>query len=188
MNIIREMSKIDLAIGRELCGKEWNNKWSTADNSMRYFVATSLQLDIEYAFLKSTDMDKTRRKVEEIIRREPDADEILKHINVEQAARSAEIRKDFAAALRQAKHGDELSGLLDYGFSDDDLLALAKLYKANRFRRIAISIQSRQRCRRITIPDGDCDWDEIVTARRLSGEILRAAFFVVNTKYSIFPF
>ena len=135
MNIIREMSKIDLAIGKELCGKEWNNTWSTADNSMLYFIATSLQLDIEYAFLKSTDMDETRRKVDEIIRREPDADEIMKHINVEQAARSAEIRKDFAAALRKVKHGDELSGAIDYGFSDDDLLALAKLHKSNRFRR-----------------------------------------------------
>ncbi len=47
----------------------------------------------------------------------------------------ATIRKDFAAALKSVKHGDDLSGRLDWSFSPRDISELAKLHKAGKFRK-----------------------------------------------------
>lgn len=48
--------------------------------------------------------------------------------------REAEIRSDWAAALRSVKDGSDLSADIRYGFSELDLSILAKLHKRNRFR------------------------------------------------------
>ncbi len=40
-----------------------------------------------------------------------------------------EIRSDFAGALNLVEHGYELSGILEYGFSDEDICNLAMIYK-----------------------------------------------------------
>ena len=53
----------------------------------------------------------------------------------ERIKRAKEIRNDFASALRSVKNGRELSGALGYGFSNEDIANLAKLHKANKFRR-----------------------------------------------------
>ena len=42
---------------------------------------------------------------------------------------SEEIRSDFARAFNLVEHGYELSGILEYGFSDEDICNLAMLYK-----------------------------------------------------------
>ncbi len=49
--------------------------------------------------------------------------------------REAEIRLDFASALRSVKDGSDLSGKLRYCFGEDDLMELMKLHKSNRFRK-----------------------------------------------------
>lgn len=48
--------------------------------------------------------------------------------------REAEIRSDWAAALRSVKDGSDLSADIRYGFSELDLSILAKLHKRNHFR------------------------------------------------------
>lgn len=47
----------------------------------------------------------------------------------------AEIRLDFANALRNVKHGRNLSLKLSWCFGKEDLLNLMKLHKSNRFRK-----------------------------------------------------
>lgn len=45
------------------------------------------------------------------------------------------IRNNWEQALRQVKRGDELSYPISWGFSDEDISCLAKLYKRNKFRK-----------------------------------------------------
>ncbi len=54
---------------------------------------------------------------------------------LKEAYKDAIIRKDFAAALRNVKKGTELSWPLGFGFNDEDIIELAKLHKANKFRK-----------------------------------------------------
>ena len=60
---------------------------------------------------------------------------IYDHLNWGKLMRITDIRLDFASALRNAKHGSDLSSMLDYSFSDEDISELAKLHKANKFRK-----------------------------------------------------
>ena len=61
--------------------------------------------------------------------------EIKEIVSVDDAYKEATIRKDFAAALKAVKKGYDLSSDLRYSLSDDDLMQLAKLHKANLFRK-----------------------------------------------------
>ena len=61
--------------------------------------------------------------------------EIKEIVSVDDAYKEATIRKDFVAALKAVKKGYDLSSDLRYSLSDDDLMQLAKLHKANRFRK-----------------------------------------------------
>lgn len=56
-------------------------------------------------------------------------------IDFEKCVREAEIRLDFASALRSVKDGTDLSYPLGWGFGRDDLMALMALHKSNKFRR-----------------------------------------------------
>lgn len=55
--------------------------------------------------------------------------------DLDKCIEDAEIRLDFAAALRNAKRGTDLSHKLGYGFGSEDLMELMKLHKSNKFRR-----------------------------------------------------
>lgn len=55
--------------------------------------------------------------------------------NIETCIEDAEIRLDFANALRNVKDGSELSTKLGWGFDSNDLMELMKLHKSNRFRK-----------------------------------------------------
>lgn len=95
---------------------------------------TYLQADIESAFMHSDDMDADEKAILGIL----DENEIplrTSNVIVYAARRAAEIRKDWGEALRFVKRGELLSRAIGYGFTCDDLATLAKLHKANRFRR-----------------------------------------------------
>ena len=53
----------------------------------------------------------------------------------ESAQEEAEIRHDFATALRDCKEGSDLASQLHWAFSDKDITELAKLHKSNKFRK-----------------------------------------------------
>ena len=60
--------------------------------------------------------------------------EISDKINWSHIYRAAEIRHDWATALRGVKNGTALSSSIDWSFSSEDIRALAKLHKSNKFR------------------------------------------------------
>ena len=60
---------------------------------------------------------------------------INEHLHWDSYQKEAAIRNDFAAAFRGVNNGAELSGALYYSFSEKDIQELAKLHKANRFRK-----------------------------------------------------
>ncbi len=58
-----------------------------------------------------------------------------KYLDFSRAKRAAEIRSDWADALRHVKEGCDLSGWIGYGLTKGDITNLAKLHKARKFRR-----------------------------------------------------
>lgn len=96
---------------------------------------TYLQADIESAFTHSDDLDATEKAILGILNRHEISSRSISIIDVPAARRSAEVRKDWRKALRSVKRGESLSGAIGYGFSRSDIATLARLHKANRFRR-----------------------------------------------------
>lgn len=115
--------------------KLWELYWNDEDNTEcekrldevkeQYRLNIWLEADIKAALKKSN--LEALDKIKEVIKGLP-------KINIDNCIRDAEIRLDFAAALRNCKKGTELSGKLDYGFGPDDLMSLMQLHKANKFR------------------------------------------------------
>ena len=94
-----------------------------------------LHYDIEAAFNHSDDLDATQNAIYDILDENDIPYETICRINVPSARKSSEIRRDWGKALSSVKNGCELSGPIDYGFSEDDICALARLHKQNRFRK-----------------------------------------------------
>lgn len=93
---------------------------------------TYLQADIESAFTYSDDLDAAEKEILGILNKNGIP---LRSIDVPAARRSAEIRRDWRKALRSVRKGEALSGAIGYGFTHNDIVTLAKLHKANRFRK-----------------------------------------------------
>ncbi len=102
------------------------------DNCFMYF-----EEDIKCIF-RDNDIDRAKEYIFEQIHLQSSApveSYIKKHLHMDKCIDDAMIRKDFAAALRSVKHGDDLSGRLDWSFSPKDISELAKLHKAGKFRK-----------------------------------------------------
>ena len=131
----REQNKIDRikAAIRELWSLYWkNDDNSEAEKSLNnstYFPQLEIWLaaDTAEALKKSklNDLDK----IKEIVAGSG------AEIDFEKCVKEAEIRLDFASALRSVKRGTELSYPLGWGFDRDDLMALMELHRSNKFRR-----------------------------------------------------
>lgn len=127
-----QIDKIKAAI-REL----WSLYWKDDDNTESEKSLSSisdiprlhvwLENDVAAALKKSklNDIDRIR----EIVAGSGT------EIDFEKCVREAEIRLDFASALRSVKNGTDLSYPLGWGFGKDDLMALMALHKSNKFRR-----------------------------------------------------
>ena len=88
-------------------------------------ILTNKDIDREEA------LDFINKTIEDTGRKE----EILEYIDLNKALKAADIRSDFASALKRVKKGSDLSSTLDWGFSRNDITNLAKLHKANKYRR-----------------------------------------------------
>lgn len=117
--------------------KIWNEFWKDIDHTESELALNNsfnsvsslilwIEADIEYA-LKRSKMQGLG-KIKEIIKD-------IEGINLDKCLEAGRIRCDFASALKNVKHGSELSGKLGYGFSTDDLVDLMNLHKKNMFRR-----------------------------------------------------
>lgn len=131
----REQNKIDRikAAIRELWSLYWkdddNSEAETSLNNLTYFPQLKkwLAIDTVEALKKSklNDLDK----IKEIVAGSG------AEIDFAKCVKEAEIRLDFASALRSVKRGTELSYPLGWGFDRDDLMALMELHRSNKFRR-----------------------------------------------------
>lgn len=94
-----------------------------------------LQVDIAGALERSDDMQAARDMIEEIIDHTDNPAVIRQYVSIDAAWRDAEIRRDWASALRAVRHGEDLSRDIDWAFSTRDIENLARLHRANRFRK-----------------------------------------------------
>ena len=116
----------------------WYTFWSEDDNTdamKRLYKETDLErlydwigYDIKAALKKSK--MKGLVNIKTIIKDLPEV-----QAKLDEYIRSAETRLDFGSALSQVKKGTELSAILDYSFSPDDILNLMELHKKNKFRK-----------------------------------------------------
>ena len=126
--ILEEMKELDLRIWRTFHPEDT----STEQPNSR-IAPIWLKTDI-CAIL--VDYEDSKEKVLEMIHESKYEKEIfdkyLKWIDVE---KNVEVRKDFATAFKNVKHGYDLSKILDWSFNDKDLKNLAILHKKNKCRR-----------------------------------------------------
>ena len=131
----REQSQIDKikAAIREL----WSLYWKNDDNSEAEKRLNSLTYLPQLKIWLTTDTAEALKKS-----KLNDLDKIKEivagsgaEIDFAKCVKEAEIRLDFASALRNVKRGTELSYPLGWGFDRDDLMALMKLHRSNKFRR-----------------------------------------------------
>lgn len=125
-----EMSRLDSIIGAKYLGDG-----SPIPEDQMHIAYMWLENDISSSLSKSEDIDETFGEICEILQESPLYDDINEVVSLHKAYRRAEIRQDFATALRNVKNGSALSGVLGWSFSDEDLKNLAKLHKSNKFRK-----------------------------------------------------
>ena len=98
-----------------------------------YQASMWLQTDIAEIMVS---FPESKDEIISTIKANPYGDKILQdYLNFDKLERNVEIRNDFLAALKSVKRGSELSGLLEWSFSNKDLTELAKLHKANKCRK-----------------------------------------------------
>lgn len=136
MDLLEEMFCLDAAIGKRYL--ENDSSYSEVDMLLQSditMIVDVLQSDIAYSLFLAENIDERKSEIEDILRGSSKYAEIKEIVSVDDAYKEATIRKDFAAALKAVKKGYDLSSDLRYSLSDDDLMQLAKLHKANRFRK-----------------------------------------------------
>ena len=101
----------------------------------RRFAISYLQADIEAALRKAEDLISTKHEIEDLLAASWAYEKITSAHVVADAYIAASIRRDFAAAFQSVKHGWELSKSIGYSFFDSDIVELAKLHKANKYRK-----------------------------------------------------
>lgn len=95
-----------------------------------YIPERCLMVDVEQAII-----DGHQAEIEEMLRRTGLEREIRSAIQWDRILQTVRVRNDFPSALRNVKRGADLSHILRYSFSHNDLVTLAKLHRKNRFRK-----------------------------------------------------
>ena len=125
-----EMSRLDSIIGARYLGDG-----SSIPKDQLHIAYMWLENDISSSLSNADDIDKAYEEIVEILKASSMYNSITKVVSLSKAYKRAEVRKDFATALRNVKNGSALSGILGWSFSEDDLKELAKLHKSNKFRK-----------------------------------------------------
>lgn len=133
------------AIQEEMCRLDdllWsvfypNDTSSNANERKLYTAYIWLTSDIEHILLDPQfSREESEKKILDTIKQSEYGEEILaKHISMQAIRENVNLRSDFATALRNVKHGSDLSSDLSYSLSKLDLKQLATLHKAKKFRR-----------------------------------------------------
>lgn len=99
----------------------------------KFRLSFYLEADIESSIIENG--EEAEKYIMELINGNPCEKEIRELINMDKIMRSVEVRRDFGKALKSVKNGSKLSPIIGYGLSDRDIKELAKLHKANKFRK-----------------------------------------------------
>ncbi len=95
----------------------------------------ALRADIEEMMSdKTRDPDTVEKDVRRIIGESFYSKEIIKMLRIYDIRGIANIRRNFGLALKNVKKGTELSSILGWGLSRQDIKELAILHKRNRYR------------------------------------------------------
>ena len=131
-----KVMQVMLELDEKIWKKYYPNAKPCDDNPSPENAYLWLKNDIGYLFAdKQLNMEKVKSDICEMIAETGFEKEILKQIEMDEIVRGAEIRRDFATALRNAKRGTQLSKPLGWSFNKRDICELAKLHKANKFRK-----------------------------------------------------
>ncbi len=125
-----EINRLDMIIG-----KKYLNDGSPIPKEHLNIAYMWLDSDITEALSQSEDINESFDEICEILKKSPMYNDINEIINLALIYKRAEIKRDFATALRNVKNGRELSYPLQWAFSKRDLTNLAKLHKSNKFRK-----------------------------------------------------
>ena len=117
-----------------IVGEKYLGDASGIPENRLHVANTYLEADVAAALKHAEDIEKTRQEIENLLNASP-LSNIGDLVHLDRLYNDAIIRRDFANALKDVKSGTELSSPLGYGFSNDDILELAKLHKKNRFRK-----------------------------------------------------
>lgn len=134
---VQELIKAAKKTNEELIKKYFPDKWGIKITPLPddHRIYTRLESDIESVLTCSDNLDEAFDDVKEFVLNVTIiGKEISDKINWSHIYRAAEIRHDWATALRGVKKGTALSSSIDWHFSSEDIRALAKLHKANKFR------------------------------------------------------
>lgn len=126
----KELAHLDLLISSKYLGD--NSPIPQKDMDIAYLW---LEEDVSAALTHAEDMQEALKEIANILDGSTMRSDVYDCINLDNLMRGVSIRRDFATALRSVKCGRELSAPLRWGFSPDDLNKLAKLHKANKFRK-----------------------------------------------------
>ena len=132
--LYREMNRLDRAIWNMYMPKAAERTAAIDKVPSDWRIQMWLRADIESVML-GTKLERFEEIMDETVRKSPFADKIIPLLELDRIKDAVLIRKDWAAALKSVKHGRELSRRIEYGFSGNDLMALARLHKANRYRK-----------------------------------------------------
>ena len=112
------------------------NSTIDATGRTRWNAALWLRSDISTILTQNGDVENTAKEILTIIEESECGREIFSnYINMNDIIEEAVIRLNFASAFRTVREGRQLSSKIGYGLSKKDLSELAKLHKANRFRK-----------------------------------------------------
>lgn len=120
---------------QEIGKRFYGSTWPMRNDLNVYQALNDLQADIAGALERADDMQAARDVIDEIIDHTDNPAVVRQYVSIDAAWRDAEIRRDWASALCAVRHGEDLSRDIDWAFSTRDIKNLAKLHKANRFRK-----------------------------------------------------
>ena len=129
--LLRSVFQASQEIGKRF----FRSTWPMRNDLNVYQALNDLQADIASALERADDMQAARDVIDEIIDHTDNPAVVRQYVSIDAAWRDAEIRRDWASALRAVRHGEDLSRDIDWAFSPRDIKNLAKLHKANRFRK-----------------------------------------------------
>ena len=105
----RSVNQAVQEIGKRFYGSEWPMR----NDANIYQALNILQVDIAGALERADDMQAARDVIDDIIDHTDNPAVIRQYVSIDAAWRDAEIRRDWASALRAVKHGEDLSHDID---------------------------------------------------------------------------